>query len=218
MYGTSIFQAYTVVQRRVFGRSVTFPTTLQSRILTPFLTKCTTAKNYLHLLQYLQQTLLCSVRLNMQVLKRETFLKKIQRTGHLLVWDDTSTVANHGYMAVLVSCLYDSAVYLTDEEYQIKTGKTANTQRIIEEPQLHIVARCSGGDVEQLAYSETWQQCISELQQNVATSEQIEFVDILRMTSADHQGHLAVVIRRVGTTSALLVAYMQTWHMSWTVF
>ena len=117
--------------------------------------------------------------------ERKKFLKKIQRTRHLLVWDDTSTVANHGYMVVLVSCLYDPAVYLTDEEYKTKTGKITNIQRIIEEPQLHIIARCGSGDVEQLAYSETRLQCISELKQNVATSEQIEFVDVLRFSSAD---------------------------------
>ena len=38
-------------------------------------------------------------------------LKKLQRTRHLMVWLDNSTVANHGHRVCLATCLYDPAVF-----------------------------------------------------------------------------------------------------------
>ena len=38
-------------------------------------------------------------------------LKKIETTRHLLVWLDDSTIANHGYLVCLVTCLYDPALF-----------------------------------------------------------------------------------------------------------
>ena len=84
-------------------------------------------------------------------------------------------------MVCLVSCLYDPAFYLTDEDYKATTGKYINVQRLIE-PQLHIVARCSSSDVEHLAYSETKLQCIADLKRNLSTTQQVEVIDILRLT------------------------------------
>ncbi|KAK3745087.1 hypothetical protein QZH41_002961 [Actinostola sp. cb2023] len=47
------------------------------------------------------------------------------------------------------------AVFYTDAEYRIKTGKTVNIQNIIEQPELHFIARCGSSDSELLLYSET---------------------------------------------------------------
>lgn len=116
---------------------------------------------------------------------RKAQLKQLERMRHIFVWHDTSTVANHGYMVCLVSCLYDPAFYLTDEEYKAKTGKAINIQRVIEQPQLHIVARCSSSDVEQLAYSETRLQCITDLKRNLSTTEKVDVIDIMRFCNAD---------------------------------
>ena len=48
-------------------------------------------------------------------------LQNIETTRHLLVWLDNSTVANHGYLVCLITCLYDPAVFLTNDEYKLKT-------------------------------------------------------------------------------------------------
>ena len=58
-------------------------------------------------------------------------------------------------------------------------------QRAVEEPQLHIVARCGSGDIEQLAYSETRLQCILDLKDPVNTGDSITVNDILRFYNGD---------------------------------
>jgi hypothetical protein len=38
-------------------------------------------------------------------------LATLEQTRNLMVWLDNSTVANHGYLVCLVTCLYDPAVF-----------------------------------------------------------------------------------------------------------
>lgn len=43
-------------------------------------------------------------------------LKEVERTRHLMIWLDNSTVANSGYLACLVTCLFDPAqIQYTDK-------------------------------------------------------------------------------------------------------
>ena len=67
-------------------------------------------------------------------------LKTLERTRNLLVWLDNSTVANYGYLVCLVTCLYDPAIFYTNEEYNMMTGKSVNIQSIIEQPEVHFIA------------------------------------------------------------------------------
>ncbi|KAK3735229.1 hypothetical protein QZH41_008432 [Actinostola sp. cb2023] len=120
---------------------------------------------------------------NNQPLDLEQIRKKLQtleRTRNLLVWLDNSTVANHGYLVCLVTCLYDPAVFYTDAEYRIKTGKTVNIQNIIEQPELHFIARCGSSDSELLLYSETRLACVQELKHDCA-----QYTDKLRFCHGD---------------------------------
>lgn len=50
-------------------------------------------------------------------------IKTLQRTRHLMFWHDGSSLASHSYLLILVSCMYDPAVFYTDEEYFQKTKK-----------------------------------------------------------------------------------------------
>ena len=50
-------------------------------------------------------------------------LKIMQRRRHFTNWHDGSTISNHSHLLFVVKCLYDPAVYLTNEEYKEKTGK-----------------------------------------------------------------------------------------------
>ena len=94
-------------------------------------------------------------------------LKGIERTRHLITWHDNSTVANHGFLACLVTCLFDPAVFYTAEEFKIMTGKSVDIQSVIETPEVHFIARCSSSDLEQLLYSETRLECIQGLQEKI---------------------------------------------------
>ena len=50
-------------------------------------------------------------------------LKQLQRTRHLALWHDGSTLSNHSHLLMMVNILYDSAIFYTPEEYKQKTGK-----------------------------------------------------------------------------------------------
>ena len=67
-------------------------------------------------------------------------LKTLERTRNLLVWLDNSTVANYGYLVCLVTCLFDPAIFYTNAEYNMMTGKSVNIQSIIEQPEVHFIA------------------------------------------------------------------------------
>lgn len=113
-------------------------------------------------------------------------LKELERTRHLMVWLDNSTVANSGYLVCLVTCLYDPAVFYTTEEYKEAFGKTVNIQKIIEEPEIHFIAKCGSSDCELLLYSEERMRCISELKINcIDQVKNIEYVDKMRFCHGD---------------------------------
>ncbi|XP_057315539.1 uncharacterized protein LOC130656653 [Hydractinia symbiolongicarpus] len=50
-------------------------------------------------------------------------LKKLQRQRHFGNWHDTSSISNHSHLLITMFCLFDKAVFYTDEEYFEKTGK-----------------------------------------------------------------------------------------------
>jgi hypothetical protein len=111
-------------------------------------------------------------------------LKSFERTRHFLVWLDNSTVANSGFLVCLVTCLYDPALFFTDEEYEIKYGKKVDIQRFIEDPELHIIAKCGSSDSEQLLYNETRLKCIQDLENSLSLND-IEYKDKLRFCHGD---------------------------------
>lgn len=98
-------------------------------------------------------------------------LKEIERTRHLQIWHDHSRLANHGHILFMVSCLYDSALYLTNQEYKLKTGEEVDVQSEVEKPEIYIVGRCSSSDAEQLAYIESRLCCLQNLQRNISTEK-----------------------------------------------
>ena len=49
-------------------------------------------------------------------------LKILQRKRHTVMWHDGATISNHSHLLFVTKCLYDPAVYPTDEEYKVKTS------------------------------------------------------------------------------------------------
>ena len=45
-------------------------------------------------------------------------LKPLQRTRNLMLWHDTSTASDHSHLLMLVKCVYDTALFFTDDEYE----------------------------------------------------------------------------------------------------
>ena len=89
-------------------------------------------------------------------------LMSLETSRNLMAWFDNSTVANHGHLLCLITCLYDPAVFYTSKEYKAITGKDVDTQKEIEKPEVHFITQCSSADEEQLMYSETRLECIQQ--------------------------------------------------------
>ena len=53
-------------------------------------------------------------------------LKKFERTRNLIFWHDGCTISNYSPILVMVSCLYDPPIFLTDEEYSKSNGALVN--------------------------------------------------------------------------------------------
>ena len=111
-------------------------------------------------------------------------LKRLERSRSLLVWLDNSTVANHGYLVCMVTCLYDPAVFYTDSEFKELTGQKVSIQKIIEKPEIHFIARSGSSDEEQMLYSETRLKCIQEIDTSI-TLKNVPYVDIMRFSHGD---------------------------------
>lgn len=67
-------------------------------------------------------------------------LKTLERTRKLKMWHDHSDILNHSYVSFMVSCIYDEANFLTNEEFQKKfpENKTMNVQSIVEKPKIYL--------------------------------------------------------------------------------
>ena len=69
-------------------------------------------------------------------------LKNIERTRHLKIWHDLSTIANHGHLVFMMSSLYEPAIDYTNAEYEKYSGcKNVDVQTKVETPG----AGCSKG-------------------------------------------------------------------------
>ena len=77
---------------------------------------------------------------------QKDYLKKTERSRHLLAWGDHSTILSHGYLLYMITSIYDEAIYITNEEAQIRGLRIQEVQACVEKPQIHIIARTAGSE------------------------------------------------------------------------
>ena len=111
--------------------------------------------------------------------QRKELLIKFQRTRHLMIWGDNSTILNHGHILYLIQCLYDPAYFYTPEEMKARGYGDVDVAEIVERPHLYILGRCESKEVEQLAYVETRQECLDYLPYQVETSDGVKVNDVM---------------------------------------
>ena len=104
-------------------------------------------------------------------------LKKFERTRHIKMWHDLSTVANHSHLVFMVSCLYDPAIHYTNEEYLKMTNIKEDVQARVESPEVYIVARSGSSDAEQLAYVDTRRECLEDMRSKLTTNSGTDVTD-----------------------------------------
>ncbi|CAB3981856.1 Retrovirus-related Pol poly from transposon opus [Paramuricea clavata] len=117
--------------------------------------------------------------------KMRMHVKDLERTRHLMIWHDLSTVANHSHLVFMVTCLYDPAFFYTDGEYEQLTKKKISVQAKVESPSVYIVARSSSSDKEQLCYAETRLECLKDLSHPVTSESGLIVNDKMRFFQGD---------------------------------
>ena len=117
--------------------------------------------------------------------QRKELLVKFERTRHLMVWGDNSTVLNHGHILYLVQCLYDPSFFYTPEEMNVRGYGEIDVPSVVEKPHLYILGRCGSKETEQLAYVETRQECLDGLAHKIETSNGVEITDVMRFFHGD---------------------------------
>jgi hypothetical protein len=115
-------------------------------------------------------------------------LKSLQRTRHLALWHDHSTILGEGYILITVHVLYDSAVFLTSSEYRGKTGEDnqLSLQQLIEEPELYILCLSSSSPSDQVASISDRLDCLPGLQNAIRSSSGVMVHDKLLYFVGDH--------------------------------
>ena len=83
-----------------------------------------------------------------------------------MMWHDGSSLASHSHVLMMISTIYDPAVFLTDKEYKEKFGQSINVQSQIEKPKIYILARCKS-DNHQLLSGEERMDDIRELKEGI---------------------------------------------------
>ena len=127
-----------------------------------------------------------SAAMTMTSEQQRDYLKKIERTRHILTWGDHSSILNHGYLLYMITTVYDEAIYITDEEAKAKGLKISDAQTAVEKPHIHIMARTAGSGVEQLAYVDTRNECIRTIDIPIESSASIHVHDVIRFFSGDN--------------------------------
>ena len=111
-------------------------------------------------------------------------VKKFERTRYFACWHDGSSVGNHNHLFVTVNVLYDTASFLSDNEYYLKHKKKIIVQASVEEPNMYILARCPSTD-QQLLYTDERIGDIMNLKYPRKSSNNVEANDVLRFFKGD---------------------------------
>lgn len=110
------------------------------------------------------------------------------RTRHLALWHDHSSILGAGYLLMTIHVLYDSAVFLNNEQYERKTGENLpnSIQAVVEEPELYILCLSSSSASEQVASISDRLDCLPDLNTCTKSSLGIAVYDKLQFFLGDH--------------------------------
>lgn len=113
-------------------------------------------------------------------------LKSLQRTRHLALWHDHSSILGAGYILMTVHVLYESAVFLTEDEYKTKFNESHHIQQLVEEPELYMLCLSSSSPSDQIATISDRLDCLLDLQNPIQSSSGIDIHDKMLFFVGDH--------------------------------
>lgn len=106
-------------------------------------------------------------------------------TRHFKVWHDHSSIAGHGYFLILVSVIYDTSFFLTQEEVNSKLGNNIDVQSTVEAPEIHIFGRSSSSLDDQSQFSACRNECLSMLSEKLCLTNGTQVTDVMRFFHGD---------------------------------
>ena len=130
-------------------------------------------------------------------------LKSVCRMRHIKMWHDHSSIAAHGYLLVLVSAIYDPAFFCTTEEMKSLKGSDIDVPAVLDQPEIHILARSSSTIEDQLMFAETRRNSLSEIPESLYTSNGVEVVDVIRFFMGMVQLHNLRLVTNKGVDTAV---------------
>ena len=89
-----------------------------------------------------------------------------------MVWGDHSSILSTGFSFYTTKVLYDT-------EYFEKTGRHADVQSMVEQPQISIVANCKDSVAEKFSFSEIRRKDIASLNKPVEV-DGVQSLDVMR--------------------------------------
>jgi hypothetical protein len=121
----------------------------------------------------------------------ETARIKISELGqrrHLKVWHDHSDILNRTYFSIMISCIYDRAFYLTNQEYKAKypDRKPVHVQSLVEKPKMYVFGQSKSTDIDQMSYTPTRIQDLQTLDLPTVGSTGIKIYDVMRIFTGDN--------------------------------
>jgi hypothetical protein len=80
-----------------------------------------------------------------------------QQRRHLKVWHDHSDILNGTNFSIMISCIYDRAFYLTNQEYKAKypDRKPVHVQSLVEKRKMYVFGQSKSTDIDQMSYTPT---------------------------------------------------------------
>ena len=102
----------------------------------------------------------------------------------LKIWHDHGKIAGQSYMLILVSSIYDPAVYYTPEEL-VSRSVSLDVTCIVELPEIHFISRCGSSDAEQFMLNEFRTECVQKLSEPIYTTSGQPMYDTLRFFHGD---------------------------------
>ena len=109
----------------------------------------------------------------------------ISRQRHFKMWHDHATIGGYGHFLVLVAPIFDPVFYYTSDEVLSLYGADIDVPSIIEQPEVHILARSLSSAGDQAMFNETRQKCILDLSTELRTKNGYAVNDCLHFFHAD---------------------------------
>ena len=139
-------------------------------------------------------------------------LARIQCRRTLVCWHDYTTILGTGYIMITINALYDTGLYMTEEECRQKNGRLVhNLQSIIERRYVFLLAAGSSSVEDQETLVPDHTECWHDLGQSIITSNGIEIIDTLKFFKGDTPAKQMESLKLVATTNAVVAVPLIGW-------